>query len=205
MFLNLTEADLYLVGGSYLLGSVPFGLIMTKIAGKGDIRKKGSGNIGATNVLRMGGKFLALLTLLLDAGKGAAVVLAAREYASSPEAIDNLVVLCGGVVIVGHIFPIWLKFKGGKGVATTFAVLIAIYWPLGLLSCAIWLCTFMLTRISSLSAILSMIATPTLALYFAETLGYGVVYLSFFMCILVIVRHHTNINRLVQGEEGRII
>ena len=204
MLLNLAENDVVLIAGAYALGSIPFGLIIAWISGKGDIRKKGSGNIGATNVMRVGGKILAVLTLLLDAGKGAFAVLVAREYANTGN-LNIVILLSGAAVIIGHVFPIWLRFKGGKGVATTFAVLTAIYWPLGAFSLSIWLITFFLTKISSLAAILSMIATPTLALYYADILGYGVVYLSFFIAILVIVRHHSNINRLVQGEEGKII
>jgi len=205
VILNLTETDAALIVASYFIGSVPFGFLIAKLLRIGDLRKLGSGNIGATNVLRLGGKKLGVVTLLLDAGKGAIAVFLARKFASDPKIMMDLSCFCGGAAVIGHIFPLWLKFKGGKGVATTFAVLLTLYWPLGLMAIFVWLATFFFTKISSLSAILAMIATPTLALYFSDKIGYEVVYLSFFTGILVIVRHHSNIQRLVQGEENRIV
>ena len=130
----------------YLLGSIPFGLVLTKLAGLGDIRSIGSGNIGATNVLRTGRKDLALATLLLDGGKGAVAVLIARLVS------EDLTVIAGGAAILGHLFPVWLKFKGGKGVATTLGTLIAVNWMVGIGACLVWLVVALLFRYSSLSA-----------------------------------------------------
>src|SRR5215510_6720902 len=138
----------------YLLGSIPFGLLLTKLAGLGDIRSIGSGNIGATNVLRTGRKDLALATLLLDGGKGAVAVLLARMVS------EDLTVIAGGAAILGHQFPVWLKFKGGKGVATKFGTLIAVNWMVGLATCVVWFVTAVLFRYSSLSALVATAASP---------------------------------------------
>ncbi len=187
-----------LVGG-YLLGSIPFGLIATKVAGLGDIRNVGSGNIGATNVLRTGRKDLALFTLVADAAKGALAVLIAHFVT------HDLVceALAGGAAFSGHLFPVWLKFKGGKGVATFLGVTLGIAWPLGLAACAIWLMMALLMRYSSLAALTAAALAPLLAFWPFHS-GYPVILLALFMAILIFLRHHENIRRLMSGEEPRI-
>jgi glycerol-3-phosphate acyltransferase PlsY len=188
------------VVGGYLLGSIPFGVLAAKMGGLGDIRKVGSGNIGATNVLRTGRKDLALFTLIGDSGKGALAVLIARLLFP-----DNhiAIALAGGAAFAGHLFPVWLKFKGGKGVATFLGVLLAAAWPVGLLACATWLLMALVFRISSLSALTAAALSPILVLMVDKDLNpYG--YLAAFMAVLVFIRHHENIRRLLKGEEPRI-
>ncbi len=181
--------------GGYLLGSIPFGLVLTRLAGMGDIRDIGSGNIGATNVLRTGNKPLALATLLLDSGKGAAAALILGAF-------DPLAALIGGgAAILGHNFPIWLKFKGGKGVATTLGVLIAVSWPVGLAACATWLLTAVVFRYSSLAALVALAASPFYAWWIS---GPEVAVLAALLAILSIIRHHENVARLLKGEESKI-
>ncbi len=184
-----------LIGG-YLLGAVPFGLVLTRLAGLGDIRGIGSGNIGATNVLRTGNKPLALATLLLDGGKGAIACLVAAFWIS-PEAG----MVAGFAAVVGHNFPIWLGFKGGKGVATTLGVILAAAWPVGIAACLTWLATAVVSRISSLSALVALAAAPFWAFWLV---GGPVVGLAAALAILGIVRHHANIRRLLRGEEPKI-
>jgi acyl phosphate:glycerol-3-phosphate acyltransferase len=180
----------------YLAGSIPFGLLLTRAAGLGDIRRIGSGNIGATNVLRAGNKGLAAATLLLDALKGAAAVLLAGWLA------DADAVLWAGVgAVLGHTFPVWLGFKGGKGVATAYGVLIAAAWPVGLAAGAVWLVMAAATRLSSLAALVSLAAAPLLAAVLADP---TIVKLALVIAVLVFVRHHTNIRRLLAGTEPRI-
>lgn len=183
-----------LVSG-YLLGSIPFGLVLTRLAGLGDIRMIGSGNIGATNVLRTGHKGLAALTLLLDAAKGAAAVLIGSLWG------PDITVIAGAGAFLGHLFPVWLKFKGGKGVATFLGILIGISWPVGLLACATWLATAVLFRISSLAALLAAVLSPVYAWYLATP---QIAEFAGFMTVLILLRHHQNIVRLVRGEEPRI-
>lgn len=181
---------------AYLLGSIPFGVILTRIAGAGDIRRIGSGNIGATNVLRTGRKGLAALTLLLDAGKGwLAVFLAGRFH--SP---DMAVVACYGVFI-GHLFPVWLRFRGGKGVSTSLGVLLALSWPLGLGALAIWIAVLAATRLSSLAALISSAAAPVVAYVFVSP---QVAEVTAVLAVLIWLRHIANIRRLLRGEESRI-
>ncbi len=180
----------------YLLGSIPFGLVLTRLAGLGDIRSIGSGNIGATNVLRTGNKPLALATLLLDSGKGAIAALLALAWAG-PEAA----VLAAGGAMLGHSFPVWLGFKGGKGVATAIGVLLAICWPVGLLACLTWLVVAGLFRISSLSALTALALSPLTGWCFGGPLVAG---LCLFIAGLVFIRHEANIRRLLKGEEPRI-
>jgi glycerol-3-phosphate acyltransferase PlsY len=179
----------------YLLGSIPFGLLLTKAAGLGDIRNIGSGNIGATNVLRTGNKPLALGTLLLDGGKGAVATLVAAHF-------DPLLgVIAGGAALLGHLFPVWLGFKGGKGVATTLGTLLAVNWMVGVAACLTWLAIAFGFRISSLAALVAVALSPL----YAYILGTGPqVVLAAFAAILVWIRHHENISRLLKGTEPRI-
>lgn len=199
----ITTLGLTAVGG-YLLGSVPFGVILTRAAGAGDVRNIGSGNIGATNVLRTGRKDLALATLLLDAGKGAAALLIARWLFAN----DVAAAVAGGAAFLGHLFPVWLGFRGGKGVATFFGLMIAAWWPLGLVAAAIWLVTAALFRVSSLSALVASAATPVLSLLPIAALGLPtampITLLAAFAAVLIWARHHQNIARLLKGTEPRI-
>jgi glycerol-3-phosphate acyltransferase PlsY len=185
--------------GGYLLGSIPFGLIATRLGGAGDIRQVGSGNIGATNVLRTGRKDLALITLLGDAGKGAAAVLIARWLTHDA---DLVVALAGGAAFLGHLFPAWLNFKGGKGVATFFGVLLAAAWPVGLLCGLTWIAVAAIFRISSLSALSAASLAPVFAL--ATDQPPPVIWLTAAMAGLIYLRHRENICRLLKGEEPRI-
>ena len=182
--------------GGYLLGSVPFGLVFTRLAGLGDIRKIGSGNIGATNVLRTGNKLLALATLICDSGKGAAAALVAGHFWGMDAAM-----MAGFAGVVGHNFPIWLKFKGGKGVATTLGVLLAINWEVGLATCATWLLVAGTFRYSSLAAILALIAAPFYA-YWIQ--GESMAVMAGVLAVLAVVRHQANITRLLNGTETKI-
>lgn len=179
----------------YLLGSIPFGLLVTRAAGLGDVRKIGSGNIGATNVLRTGNKKLAALTLLLDALKGTAAVLIAGLYA--PEAA----LLAGFGAFLGHLFPVWLGFKGGKGVATYLGVLIGLAWQGALVFAVVWLLVAFLTRYSSLAALVAAIAVPV-SLYFLGLRDVAILFAI--MSLIVFIKHHANISRLLSGTETRI-
>jgi glycerol-3-phosphate acyltransferase PlsY len=182
----------------YLAGSIPFAILVSRLMGLPDPRTYGSGNIGATNVLRSGSKLAALLTLVGDAGKGGFAVLAAR--ALGLDGFDLAVV--GFAAFVGHCFPVWLRFKGGKGVATAAGALLAIDWRLGLAVLLVWLTVVVLTRYSSLAALVAAVAAP----YFAwKFIGHPpTVYLLAAMALLLVVRHHANIRKLLRGEESRI-
>jgi len=180
----------------YLLGSVPFGVIVTRLMGLGDLRRIGSGNIGATNVLRTGNKGAALATLLLDGGKGAAAVLIARAFGS-----EDAAQIAGLFAFLGHLFPVWLGFRGGKGVATFLGTLLALAWPVGLAACATWAATAAVTRISSLSALVSATTAALWAVLLGQT---RIVALILVLATLVLVRHHANIRRLLAGTEPRI-
>ncbi|MGC2855285.1 glycerol-3-phosphate 1-O-acyltransferase PlsY [Novispirillum sp. DQ9] len=182
--------------GGYLLGSVPFGLVLTKPFGY-DLRAIGSGNIGATNVLRTGRKDLALATLLLDSGKGAIAV--GLAWAATADALVMLV--AGVAAVLGHNFPAWLRFKGGKGVATTLGVLLATAWPAGLAACATWLAVAAVFRYSSLAALVALAAAPVYAWLWA-TPAHVVAFAL--LAALAWARHHENIRRLLRGEESRI-
>ncbi|MCV3208421.1 glycerol-3-phosphate 1-O-acyltransferase PlsY [Mesorhizobium sp. YC-39] len=179
----------------YLLGSIPFGLLVTRAAGLGDVRKIGSGNIGATNVLRTGNKGLAAATLLLDALKGTAAVLIAGRFAS------ELGLWAGLGAFLGHLFPVWLGFKGGKGVATYLGVLIALAWQVALIFAVVWLVVAFLARYSSLAALTAAVVVP-IALYFLSTPP--IAGLFALMSLIVIIKHRTNIERLLAGTEGKI-
>lgn len=182
--------------GGYLLGSIPFGLVLARLGGYGDIRKIGSGNIGATNVLRTGNKPLALATLILDSGKGAAAVLVASRF--GPEAA----IAAGAGAMLGHTFPIWLGFKGGKGVATALGTYLALSWPLGLAACATWLVVALVGRISSLSALTALALAP-LAAWFVQKSPLLTLF-GVFVAVLVYIRHWQNIRRLMAGTEPRM-
>lgn len=178
----------------YLFGAIPFGLVITRLAGLGDIREIGSGNIGATNVLRTGRKDLALVTLLLDGGKAAIAIIVAMLFGWRPE-------IAGAAAFLGHCYPVWLKFKGGKGVATFYGALFALHFPAGLFAALIWLGTAYITRYSSLSALLAAAATP-LVLFAMGRPAYAIA--ALFMGVLIYVRHRANIERLLAGDEPKI-
>ena len=179
----------------YLLGSIPFGLVLTSAAGLGDIRKQGSGNIGATNVLRTGNKTLAAATLLLDALKGLVAVIACGLIGAACAAAAAV------GAVVGHMFPVWLKFKGGKGVATTLGVLLGLSWPVGALACGLWLAFAAAFRYSSLAALLSILLGALMSWFF---LPWGTALVVTLIVPLVWARHHENIGRLLKGTEPKI-
>ena len=189
---------LFVIAGAYLAGSIPFGLLFTRVAGKGDIRAIGSGNIGATNVLRTGSKPLALLTLLFDGGKGAAVVMLAANFTPDPLAIGA----AGLFAVVGHCFPVWLKFQGGKGVDTCVATFAAFDAGLGLIFVALWLGTAAITRYSSLAALVATLGCSIGAVIL--DLPAPVIIAVMAMSALSWMRHHANIGRLLSGTESRI-
>jgi glycerol-3-phosphate acyltransferase PlsY len=180
----------------YLLGSIPFGLVLTRLAGLGDIRNIGSGNIGATNVLRTGNKGLAAATLVLDAAKGALAVLVAWSVA------PPLAIWAGAGALIGHLFPAWIGFRGGKGVATYLGVIAALAWPAGIFFAVVWLATAFATRYSSASALLASLLTPVFL--FFTTGNSAVAWLSVVLSILLWWRHAQNIRRLMAGSETRI-
>ncbi|MEI7713305.1 MAG: glycerol-3-phosphate 1-O-acyltransferase PlsY [Rhodospirillales bacterium] len=184
----------------YIFGSIPFGLVLTQAAGLGDIRAIGSGNIGATNVLRTGNKKVAAATLVLDGVKGAVAIMLAHGVLLGPAGTEAGL-WAGLGAVLGHLFPVWLKFKGGKGVATGLGVLIAVAWPVGLLACATWALVAAALRRSSLAALLAFAAAPFFAFALANL---PVVYLSLTIAVLVWVRHHENIRRILAGTEPRI-
>ncbi len=187
----------------YLLGAVPFGLVLTRLAGLGDIRAIGSGNIGATNVLRTGRKDLALATLLLDSGKGAIAALAVRALVGWDEVGALPPLVAGVAAVIGHNYPVWLGFRGGKGVATTLGVLLATAWPVGALACLGWLVTAAAFRFSSLAALAALTLAPALAL--APGLATPIHAAGFaLLAALAWWRHRDNIRRLMSGTESRI-
>ncbi len=193
-----------LAAGGYLLGSIPFGVLATRMAGLGDIRNVGSGNIGATNVLRTGRKDLALFTLVADGGKGAVAVGLAWLLLGRFDVPHSALyaAIAGGAAFIGHLFPVWLGFKGGKGVATFLGVMLAAAWPVGLLCCATWLIVAKLAKISSLSALTAAALSPLFALLLHRPAP--TIILAALLGALVIVRHHENIRRLTNGTEPRI-
>ena len=194
---NLPVASLILsLLFGYLLGSTPFGLVLTRLAGRGDVRAIGSGNIGATNVLRTGSKGLAAATLLGDALKGTVAVLVAGAVWPDPAAIAAAI-----GAFLGHLFPLWLKFRGGKGVATYIGILIGLAWPLALAFCGIWIFVALLSRYSSLAALVASLATPALFL----VTGNSLLAATFAVLTLILwIRHRDNIGRLLRGAESRI-
>jgi glycerol-3-phosphate acyltransferase PlsY len=192
-----------LIGG-YLLGSIPFGVLVMRAAGAGDPRAIGSGNIGATNVLRSGRKGLALITLLGDGGKGALAVFIAWLLTRDRSVADQAVLtsLAGGAAFVGHLFPVWLGFKGGKGVATFFGTLLAACWPVGIMAGATWLLMAAVFRISSLAALTASLLAPIYVHLVGRDRAYA--WLALFMAVLIWIRHAPNIRRLMKGEEPKI-
>lgn len=187
----------------YLIGSIPFGLVLTKMAGYGDIRKIGSGNIGATNVLRTGNKTLALLTVLCDAFKVGLAAIAAKYAVGADTALGVNASLVAGVFgVLGHNFPVWLKFKGGKGVASTFGFVLVTCWPVALIALAIWLVMAFTFKYSSLAALTAAVLLPVSSYFLAPSLEYTLVYTA--IVVLVIARHHANIKRLINKEESKI-
>ncbi|AGI73705.1 hypothetical protein DUF205 [Octadecabacter arcticus 238] len=181
---------------AYIIGSIPFGLILARVMGLGNLRDIGSGNIGATNVLRTGSKKAAALTLLLDGGKGAVVVLLARAYADADASQ-----IAAFAVMIGHCFPVWLKFRGGKGVATFLGVLYGLAWPIGIAACLSWLVTALVFRFSSLAALVAAASTMVWAVVLGEP---QIFMLCAFLAALIFWRHAGNIRRLVDGTEDKI-
>ena len=196
--------------GGYFLGSIPFGLVLTRLAGYGDIRKIGSGNIGATNVLRTGNKWLALLTVLLDAFKAGIAAYIATKFITSEDfnflgfaTKANIVggLIAGSFGVIGHMFPVWLKFKGGKGVSSAFGLLLMTNWQIALIALATWIFMAFTFKYSSLSALTAAISMPVVS-FFMLTPIYTVFYT--FIVTLVIAKHHANIVRLIKGQESKI-
>jgi glycerol-3-phosphate acyltransferase PlsY len=208
--MSLTSYLIFCAAGGYLFGSVPFGLVLTRLAGYGDIRKIGSGNIGATNVLRTGNKTLALLTMLLDIFKGAIAAWLAfyivptseiylGDFATTTTHLAGLI--AGTAAFFGHLFPVWLKFKGGKGVATACGLLIGIYWPLAVVALTIWLAMAFTFRYSSLSALTAAAAVP----FFSYMMCPPIDTVFFTVIVLIVIaKHHANIKRLLNGQESKI-
>ena len=190
----LVWAGTFLIG--YLLGSIPFGYLYGRLAGVGDIRTVGSGNIGATNVLRTGRKGLAALTLLSDAAKGFVPVLLIRQYLGMEPAL-----FCAAGAFLGHLYPVWLGFRGGKGVATYIGVFTALYWAAGAFFCAVWLCIALVTRYSSLSALIAATLTPILVAVLVPGTLY--VFMSALSAFLI-AKHYKNIGNLISGHESKI-
>ena len=199
---------------AYVLGSIPFGVMFGYLAGAGDIRKIGSGNIGATNVLRTGKKWAAVATLLLDAAKGIAAVLIAFIYAQETFGVrgDVFAVVAALGAFTGHVFPVWLRFRGGKGVATFIGITLGLFWPVGILTCASWLTAALVFRISSLAALVAALATPFyFVFWYAEgfdlwpgrdMLLYGIA--SALLALLIFFTHRANIRRLLAGTEPKL-
>lgn len=180
----------------YFLGSIPFGLLIARLGGQGDIRNIGSGNIGTTNVLRTGRKDLAALTLLFDGGKAAAAFFIANHFLGfHPDLV------AAGLALIGHCFPIWLKFKGGKGVATFLGALLAAHWPIGLMAIGLWIATAVLFKMSSLAALVAAGVTPIIAYFMGHK---AVAVLGAVLALVIYIRHKDNIGRLLKGEEPKI-
>ncbi|WP_212112637.1 glycerol-3-phosphate 1-O-acyltransferase PlsY [Bartonella queenslandensis] len=198
IFFQSTPWFIFLI--SYLIGSIPFGLLFTRLAKLGDIRTIGSGNIGATNVLRTGNKKVAALTLLCDMLKGTIVVFIIKFF-SDPLDNNILVSLAGFFTFLGHLFPVWLKFKGGKGVATYLGVCLGVYWPAAIIFIIVWSAIFLLMRYSSLSALVAVSITPIFVFYFSDSYFYCMLIA---MSLFVFIKHSANISRLLIGKESKI-
>lgn len=192
-YLWLAPAGALVLG--YLLGSIPFGVILTRLAGAGDLRTIGSGNIGATNVLRTGRKGLAAATLLLDAAKGwAAVILCEFLF-------PGTAVVVAAAAFIGHLYPVWLKFRGGKGVATMMGIILALHWPSALIYAGVWLGLLAALRVSSLAGMAAAVSAPVAAAFFEQ---FDIVLLLLALALLVLWKHRANIDRLLDGTEPRI-
>jgi glycerol-3-phosphate acyltransferase PlsY len=191
----LSLTSILLLLGAYLLGSIPFGIVLTRLGGAGDLRAIGSGNIGATNVLRTGRKGLAAATLLLDGGKGAAAVLIAHLIQ------PDMALWAGGAAFIGHLYPVWLKFNGGKGVATMLGVSLAAWWPAGLAFAVVWLAMLALTRRSSVGGLSGAVAAPIAAAAGGQS---DAVLVMLVMTLLVVWKHRGNITRLLDGTEPKV-
>ena len=191
----MSSATILALAVGYLLGSIPFGLLLTRLAGKGDIRDIGSGNIGATNVLRTGAKGLAAATLILDAVKGAVAVMIAQRY--WPDAINY----AAAGALVGHLYPVWLRFKGGKGVATLLGILVPLLWPAALVYVVVWLGLLLILRISSASGIAAAASAPITAAILGKM---ALVPMLLGFALLIIWKHQENIRRLLKGEEPKV-
>jgi len=183
------------LAAGYLLGSIPSGLILTRLAGLGDVRSIGSGNIGATNVLRTGNKKVAALTLAFDMLKGTAAVLLGAAWG------PDTAIIAGLGAFLGHLFPVWLRFRGGKGVATYIGVLLGLFWKAAIAFCLIWLAVAFMTRFSSLAALIASAATPFILAWFGQ---WQMMELFVLLTLLLYARHYTNITRLLRGEETKI-
>jgi len=192
--LNLSALLAAAIG--YVLGSVPFGFLLTRASGRGDIRTVGSGNTGATNVLRTGSRGLAALTLLCDVGKGAVAVLLVNAWLGEPYGL-----VAGVAAVLGHDFPAWLKFRGGKGVATTLGVILALAWPVGLFALAVWLLTAVAFRYSSLAALVALSLVPPVMAWHE---GFREAVATCVLAVLTIILHRENIRRLASGDEPKI-
>jgi glycerol-3-phosphate acyltransferase PlsY len=182
--------------GAYLLGSVPFGMVIARAMGLGNLREIGSGNIGATNVLRTGNKGAAAATLIFDAGKGAVAVLVARALVG-----EDAAQIAGLAAFSGHLFPVWLGFRGGKGVATFLGILLALYWPIGLIACATWLLFVLLFSISSVGALAAAWLAPGWMYLMGQK---EMLLLGAVLCTLIYIRHAANIKRILAGTEPKI-
>lgn len=192
-YLWIAPATALILG--YLLGSIPFGVLLTRMAGAGDLRQVGSGNIGATNVLRTGRKGLAAATLLLDSAKGFAAVWIADTY------LGGNGVVAAAAVFLGHLYPVWLRFRGGKGVATLLGVVLALHWPIALVYAVVWIALLAFVRISSLAGMTAAVSAPLCAAYFSQ---FDIVLLLLALALLVLWKHRSNIERLLNGTEPRV-
>lgn len=204
-----TEIALLLLT-AYLIGSIPFGLLLTHLCGKGDVRQFGSGNIGATNVTRVAGKKIGLLTLLLDGGKGyLAIYISIKLLMQDDVPWQSLafgpvfIYTIGLGTIIGHCFPIWLKFKGGKGVATAFGTIYALSWPLGVICTVTWLFVFLISKYSALAAIITLILMPIYAVWLNLPTTLGAWIILVLISLIVLIRHNSNIKNLLAGTEHK--
>ncbi|MEO6224967.1 MAG: glycerol-3-phosphate 1-O-acyltransferase PlsY [Sphingomicrobium sp.] len=191
----MTRDMLFALALGYLLGSIPFGLVLTRLAGKGDVREIGSHSIGATNVLRTGNKFLAALTAVLDCLKGTAAVILARLVFG-----DEAIAFAAAGALLGHLYPVWIGFRGGKGVATLFGILIALLWPAAAIYAAVWIALLLTIRISSVAGMTAAASAPVSAFILHSSL----IYLLLGFAVLVVWKHKANIFRLTKGTEPRI-